>query len=186
MGEVVPGRPARTPKVFVVGLPRTGTTSICVALLELGFKVAHTAYEPAVFDAADAVADTPVFSRYRQLDEEFPGARFICLERNLDAWLPSVQRLLASMHRHLHPVDGGLDEQVKACYRDVFGALSPDRIRDREYLGGCYVRHRARGCSITSRPALRTCCAWTSRARTPVARSAAFLGWAATACALRG
>ena len=96
-----------------------------------------------MFAAAHAIADTPVFSRYRQLDGEYPGARFIYLERSLAAWLPSVQRLLASMHRHLHPVEGGLDEQVKACYRDVFGALSPQQIRDRDYLSECYVRHRA-------------------------------------------
>ncbi|RYE30840.1 MAG: sulfotransferase family protein, partial [Sphingobacteriales bacterium] len=29
-------------KIFIIGLPRTGTTSISVALLNYGLKVAHT------------------------------------------------------------------------------------------------------------------------------------------------
>ncbi|HCE50996.1 MAG TPA: sulfotransferase family protein, partial [Shewanella baltica] len=31
-------------KVFIIGLPRTGTTSVSVALLEQGLKVAHMAF----------------------------------------------------------------------------------------------------------------------------------------------
>ena len=33
-----------TAKILVTGLPRTGTTSVCIAALHLGVKTAHTAY----------------------------------------------------------------------------------------------------------------------------------------------
>ncbi|WP_320819085.1 sulfotransferase, partial [Thalassolituus sp.] len=40
-------------KIFIIGLPRTGTTSISVALLELGFLVAHTAFTKKAFEVAE-------------------------------------------------------------------------------------------------------------------------------------
>ena len=48
-------------KIFIIGLPRTGTTSVCVAMLELGFYVAHTAYTDRSFTEAQVIADTPIF-----------------------------------------------------------------------------------------------------------------------------
>jgi hypothetical protein len=55
-------------KIFIIGLPRSGTTSICSVMLELGYSVAHTAYTQKTFDNAQVIADTPIFADYKQLD----------------------------------------------------------------------------------------------------------------------
>ncbi|MEM7388342.1 MAG: sulfotransferase, partial [Pseudomonadota bacterium] len=46
-------------KIFIIGLPRTGTTSICNSFLQLGYKTAHTAYTQQAITTADVIADTP-------------------------------------------------------------------------------------------------------------------------------
>ncbi len=97
-------------KLFVIGLPRTGTTSISVALLNEGFKVAHTAYTKRAFELADVISDAPCFSDYAYLDLLFPGSKFVYLNRPLDLWLPSILRLLKKMQgplassSHFNPV----------------------------------------------------------------------------------
>ncbi len=50
-------------KLFIIGLPRTGTTSISVALLEMGLLVAHTAFTKKAFEVADAISGAPCFSK---------------------------------------------------------------------------------------------------------------------------
>lgn len=57
-----------TNKVFIIGLPRTGTTSLCSFLLNKGLTVAHTAYCQQAFDSAQVIADTPIFHDFQQLD----------------------------------------------------------------------------------------------------------------------
>jgi hypothetical protein len=107
-------------KVLIIGLPRTGTTSICAALLEHDFKVAHTALTKQSFELADVIADTPCFADYRQLDHLFPGSRFIYLQRDLKDWIPSVQMLLTKIMnlrkkgKHLHPV-------IQSCFETCLG-----------------------------------------------------------------
>ncbi|WP_164835569.1 sulfotransferase, partial [Pseudoalteromonas sp. TB51] len=43
-------------KIFIIGLPRTGTTSVCHAFLEFGIATAHTAYTSHCFENATAIA----------------------------------------------------------------------------------------------------------------------------------
>ena len=75
-------------KIFIIGLPRTGTTSVCAAMLDLGFRVAHTAYTDRSFNEAQVIADTPIFCDYQHLDKAYPDAKFIYLTRTMDKWLP--------------------------------------------------------------------------------------------------
>ena len=77
-------------KIFIIGLPRTATTSVCVAMLELGFKTAHTAYTNQAMNDAQVIADTPVFCDYQLLDKTYPNAKFIYLTREFSSWLPSI------------------------------------------------------------------------------------------------
>ena len=70
-------------KLFIIGLPRTGTTSISVALLDYGFKVAHTAYTKRAFELADVISDAPCFADYQELDNIFPHSKFVYLDRPL-------------------------------------------------------------------------------------------------------
>ena len=90
-------------KVFVVGLQKTGTTSIQYALSLLGYRVGGTlrAGDLTVPDGLlakvidlsyryDAVADHPWALFFRELDAEHPGSKFILTTRDPDRWYASV------------------------------------------------------------------------------------------------
>jgi len=129
-------------KIFIIGLPRTATTSVCLAMLGLGYKTAHNAYTQHAFDQAQVIADTPVFCDYRQLDKHFPNSKFIYLTRESSSWLPSIKQLLQRMIINLQRTDGGFNPHLKRCYHEVFSPLSPDNISQDEFLLQCYQRHQ--------------------------------------------
>jgi len=129
-------------KIFIIGLPRTGTTSVCAAMLELGFHVAHTAYTDRSFEEAQVIADTPVFCDYQDLDIVYPNAKFIYLARDLSKWLPSIQQLLIRMHANLIRSDGGFNPIIKRCYQEIFAPYSLDNINNLDFLTRCYQQHR--------------------------------------------
>ncbi|KZN45916.1 sulfotransferase [Pseudoalteromonas luteoviolacea] len=131
-------------KYFVLGLPRTGTTSLCVASLEIGLKTAHTAYTQNAIKNAQLIADTPVFNDYDKLYQLFPNAQFIYLEREMPLWLPSIRRLLTRMLPKLLERGGGFNETLKRCYFSTFPDLNSEKIEDDNYLTSCYYNHKAR------------------------------------------
>lgn len=97
-----------TGKVFGIGLSRTGTTSLSRALTQLGYRTAHYVELRAVhfaketwlagnFDVDclanyDAAVDLPVPVFYPQLDERYPGSKYILTVRDAVSWLASVRR----------------------------------------------------------------------------------------------
>lgn len=133
--------PVANQKVFIIGLPRTATTSACVATLSLGFKTAHTAYTQSAMDEAEVIADTPTFCDYQQLDLAYPGAKFVYLTRESEKWLPSIRQLLMRMHTNLQRSDGGFNPILKRCYNHVFSPLTLDNIAQDSFLLACYQRH---------------------------------------------
>ncbi|MFY8275360.1 sulfotransferase family protein [Pseudoalteromonas sp. SSDWG2] len=128
-------------KIFVIGLPRTGTTSVCVAALEGGYKTAHTAYTQACFEQAQFIADTPCFSHYHYLAKRYPKSKFVLLRRDEQAWLGSITRLLARMHKNLLCEQGGFSPLLKQSYQRVFAPLNEHSIADEAHLLMCYQRH---------------------------------------------
>lgn len=102
------------PKIFVIGLNKTGTTSLERAFLDLGYtvgdqRVSELLYDRYYFESemgpileycrtAQVFQDVP-FSKpetYKYLDEEFPGSKFILSIRdNSDQWYCSVVRFHA-------------------------------------------------------------------------------------------
>ena len=87
------------PKVFGIGLTKTGTTSLGRALERLGYFHAHfnTAFgndvlTEADFPLYDAATDTPVSMRFETLYMTYPNARFILTERPFDQWETSLTR----------------------------------------------------------------------------------------------
>lgn len=129
-------------KIFIIGLPRTGTTSISVALLECGFKVAHTAYTKRAFELADVIADAPCFCDYRELDKIFPDSKFVYLDRNLAQWIPSMHMLLSKMLPQLHPKSGYLNAVLKRCINQTFAPLTSAAPLSSEHLQYCYRKHQ--------------------------------------------
>lgn len=128
-------------KLFIIGLPRTGTTSISVALLDYGFKVAHTAYTKRTFELADVISDTPCFCDYQELDKLFPKSKFVYLDRTLTSWVPSMQMLLNKMLPELTPKTGYLHPVLKRCMNTSFQLAAADPLSE-EHLAKCYQEHQ--------------------------------------------
>ncbi|MFB2719023.1 sulfotransferase family protein [Shewanella xiamenensis] len=130
-------------KVIFIGLPRTGTTSVSVALLEQGLKVAHMAFTKEAFMQADAISDAPCFSDFKQLDKLFPEAKFVYIERELSAWVPSMQMLLSRMLPHLDAKTGRFHPIMKRSFRHSFSVGVVENPQDEQHLIDCYQRHKA-------------------------------------------
>jgi hypothetical protein len=94
----------KRPKVFGIGFHRTGTSSLRQALKALGYRVTgpnfvweedldwETLKTRAVIVARqfDAFQDNPWPLLFRDMDEEFPGSRFILTVRDEEAWYDSA------------------------------------------------------------------------------------------------
>lgn len=92
--------------VFGIGLSKTGTTSLYVALHELGFRSGTFGHMRALgledwfrgdfsrdyLNEFDAVTDLPIGSFLPQLDLRYPGSKFILTIRDLKSWLRSCRR----------------------------------------------------------------------------------------------
>ena len=91
-------------KIFGIGLSKTGTTSLASALEILGYKTRDypgltnytpgdlASIDPQVLEQHEALTDTPIPSFYRELDQSYPGAKFILTVRGMDGWLLSCKR----------------------------------------------------------------------------------------------
>lgn len=104
------GTDPRRPRVFGIGLNKTGTTSFHDAMTVLGFHSLHWGGPPIrmqIEDARDAgrplldnldqsidcFSDIEVLAKnYALLDEQYPGSRFMLTVRPLEKWLDSRRR----------------------------------------------------------------------------------------------
>jgi hypothetical protein len=90
-------------KVFCIGFHKTGTSSLGAALELLGHrvggpfgvrdpKIAERALDDAIarLERFDAVQDNPWPLLFRELDDRYPGAKFVLTVRPEDEWLDSV------------------------------------------------------------------------------------------------
>lgn len=99
-------------KVFVIGLSKTGTTTLHAALEELSYLSSHfhNPFTQEILTAEDsflldALTDTPICPYFETLFHLFPNSRFILSTRPLDSWLESYDR-----HRTRHLRATGFDE----------------------------------------------------------------------------
>lgn len=103
------------PQVFCIGWHKTGTSTLGLALIELGYSVVGCRLDmvhplrrgdvQSVLRLAgqfDAVQDVPWAPLFRELDERYPGSRFILTERDESAWLRSASRHFDSTYVPLH------------------------------------------------------------------------------------
>lgn len=104
-------------KIVCIGLPKTGTTSLGDALEYLGFK--RLGWQPKIsgpltvqwheqnidrlFEFVyqyDAFEDVPWCQVYREIDAQFPNAKFIVTHRlSSERWLDSIQRHIKRIGR---------------------------------------------------------------------------------------
>jgi Sulfotransferase domain len=108
--DAPPDRDALRPRIFCIGLNKTGTISLHVALQALGFRSLHwggqasrLAVERAIREGSpllthldgdyDAFSDIQRLSvSFDVLDRQYPGSRFIMTTRPVDSWLDSRRR----------------------------------------------------------------------------------------------
>ena len=93
-------------KIFGIGLSKTGTTSLYAALDQLGYRSAtfrhmresgldrwfEGDFSEDYLANWDAVTDNPISAFYPQLDEQYPGSKFVLTVRDPEAWLTSTRK----------------------------------------------------------------------------------------------
>lgn len=121
------------PKVFCIGFHKTGTTSLELALKKLGYRVKGSfgTKDPSIADKVhemayamvndfDAFEDNPWPILYKELDERFPGSKFILTRRPVDAWIRSQVKDFAltqtPMRRWIYGEDAGCPEGNEDIY----------------------------------------------------------------------
>lgn len=80
-----------TRKIFGIGLPKTGTTSLSKALEELGYSSIHYPKDLEEIKHFDSATDSLVAVSYEYLDNEYPCSKFILTTRDMNEWLESVR-----------------------------------------------------------------------------------------------
>ena len=104
-------------RVYGIGLSKTGTTSLSAALEILGIESVHNPEDLLSVDsngklvidleqaeAYPSLTDVPAARFFRELDNCFPGSKFILTTRDQEAWLRSCAD-------HFHRVFGGIVAQ---------------------------------------------------------------------------
>ena len=102
------GRLEEKQLIVNVGLPRTGSTSLCEAVRQLGFRALHVWYAgehdpellerlrcgrgPGVEELSqyDLVTDTPFYALRETFERNFPQSRLICTTRPCEDWIESM------------------------------------------------------------------------------------------------
>ena len=80
-------------KIFCIGFNKTGTSSMHQLFLDLGLRSYHGIYshfpiEDPIFGRFECFSDGNEHP-FEQLDQTYPGSRFIVTTRALDDWLVS-------------------------------------------------------------------------------------------------
>jgi len=107
-------------KVFCIGFQKTGTTSLGLALHYLGYKVCGynpfrgfsgksdfdlKLFEKLVYELSEqysAFKDTPWPLFYKEMDEKYPGSKFILVVRDTDKWFLSALKDFKNTENAIH------------------------------------------------------------------------------------
>lgn len=132
------------PKVFGIGLSKTGTSSLTTALNILGYKAKHFPLRLLRYNNGkleidlgqvgnyDAITDIPIARFYQKLYHTFPDSKFILTTRNLEGWLDSCRR-------HFWP--GQIiksDNWINQLHKDIYNSIDFDR----EKFENAYLNHK--------------------------------------------
>ncbi len=127
----------KTPKVFCIGMHKTGTTSMGQALKTLGYTVMSNwgmydsdidGHLPAVTQHClanfDAFQDHPWAIIYKDLDKQYPNSKFILTTRETESWYTSVINFFGPrstlMRRWIYGEDAGAPLGNKKVYTEYF------------------------------------------------------------------
>lgn len=118
----------KTPMVFGIGMNKTGGSSLKTALRRLGYTVKQAARTirrvrdenvandrlplHGLTDQYDAFVDSPINALFKELDEAYPGSKFIYTHRDPRSWIISrmaqfggtPKEHIAAHNKHLQAV----------------------------------------------------------------------------------
>jgi hypothetical protein len=136
-------------KIFGLGLSKTGTTSLALALKRLGVPTIDFPHDPVTLDELErgefrlsvlknhqAVTDTPVAIYYAQLDKVYPGSKFILTVRDKEPWLRSVEE-----HCRFRDEWAERHEPFRRFTRFISAAVYGIRTFERERFSFVYDQH---------------------------------------------
>lgn len=143
-------QPNKDHQVFVVSLPRTGTTSMCKMLNTIGYKSKHVPscfYEKWTKDGYNAFSDTPCFAPtfVKERSITNPKNKFIYIEKPIEEWCKSFESVkLDNSYNILLNLHNPLDLNVVRIneilsYGEVFGFKG---IYDSIHFMDAAKRHR--------------------------------------------
>lgn len=127
-------------KVFGVGLPRTGTSSLSEALTILGYKTKHYPKYIIKANEFDALVDSPVSNCFEYLDHCYAGAKFILTVRDQEKWLKSCEAASKKFKWNLLDPTARCGPEVYKTHIDIFNTLSYNRDK---FIEG-YMKHYIR------------------------------------------
>ena len=126
---------ASKPKIFCIGSHKTGTTSLELALKKLGYRVTGSfgTKDPdignkvlemafAMVDRYDAFEDNPWPILYKELDQRFPGSKFILTRRPAEAWIRSMVKDFATTETPMRRWIYGENAGCPAGNEDIYVA----------------------------------------------------------------
>ena len=118
-------------KVFGIGWAKTGTTTLGKCLEILGFDhqsqdlslvkdIANNDLSRiiALAEKKESFEDWPWIMLYKELDETFPGSRFILTKRDSDKWIRSYRNMLTNQ--------GDPNDEINQTRRTLYGLPFPD------------------------------------------------------------
>jgi hypothetical protein len=132
----------RRPKIFGIGLAKTGTTSLSEALRILGYSTIDFPLGLRGVEDHDAATDIPVADSFELLDRRYPGSKFVYTIRERRDWLKSSEVHWA------RSIDNGLlkeIEKIKLIER-LYGIINFDA----KLFAEAYDRHEMRVVSYFS------------------------------------
>jgi hypothetical protein len=147
-------KPPDRPRIFAIGLNKTGTSSLHQAFEMLGYSSMHFAgpERAALIRRAleeqkpllhyldpdyDAFSDTPITTYFWLADVQYPGSKFILTVRDLEQWLDSRRR----------HVEKNQERAADGAYEGRFLKINPvaweHEYRRHEGAVRCYFADRA-------------------------------------------
>ena len=125
-------------KIYGIGLSKTGTTTLAKALSLLGYRSVH-AWKRSQLHDYDAATDVPVAVRYRELDQQYPSAKFILTLRDVPGWLESCRKTWQRRDLFEMILLPSAAVEYTYCRMKLFGRMDYDR----EHFERVYHRHTA-------------------------------------------
>lgn len=127
------GASGEKPKVFGLGLSRTGTRSLTAGLQMLGWDTSHYPidedtytelaygqYDLTLLKYHDGLTDITTVPYYQQLDQQYPGSKFVLTVRDRESWLRSCQNHWFNRPAFKHTDDP--DEETHLLMRQLLRA----------------------------------------------------------------